>query len=103
MKLLLQTYVPQEKFEYYRCVVAVDNYPSQQLCKKIGGIPNGIVALILKDPKLQEIFEENNLDMIDDHLRAVADEFKVEPRKLLSHFLEYKICPKNKISHSGQC
>ncbi len=95
MKLLLQAYVPHDNFEYYRCVVATDNYPSQHLCEKIGGIPNGIVALILKDPKLQEIFEENNLDMIDDQLRLIADKFKVEPRKLLSHFLEYKICPEN--------
>ena len=95
IKLLLQAYVPQDNFEYYRWVVATDNYPSQHLCEKIGGIPNGIVALILKDPKLQEIFEENNLDMIDDQFRLIADKFKVEPRKLLSHSLEYKICPES--------
>ncbi len=95
MKLLLQAHVPQNNFEYYRCVVATDNSSSQHLCEKIGGVPNGIVALVLKDPKLQEIFEENNLDMIDDQLRLVADKFKVEPRKLLSHFLEYKICPES--------
>ena len=94
MKLLLQTYVPQEDFEYYRWIVAADNYPSQHLCEKIGGIPNDIVALILKDPKSQEIFEKDNLDMIDDHLRIIANKFKVEPRKLLSHFLEYKISKK---------
>ncbi|MDO4439161.1 MAG: GNAT family N-acetyltransferase [Eubacteriales bacterium] len=92
MKLLLQAYMPQDNFEYYRYVVAADNYPSQRLCEKLGGVPNGIVAPILKDPKLQEIFEEKNLDLIDEKMITLADEFKVEPRKLLSHFLEYKIC-----------
>ena len=91
MKLLLQAYVPQNNFEYYRYVVAPDNYPSQRLCEKIGGIPNGIIALIIKEPKIQEIMEEHNLNMINDRLRQIAKKFGVEPRKLLSHFLEYKI------------
>lgn len=96
LKLLLQTYSLCEEFEYFTYIVAADNYPSQHLCEKIGGIPNRIVAFILKDPQLQEIFEESNLHMINDHLRDVAKKFNVEPKKLLSHFLEYKILPKNK-------
>lgn len=92
VRLLLQVYIPRNNFEYFRCVVAPDNYPSQHLCEKIGGVPNGIIALILKNPKLQEMIEEANMSMIDDQLQQVAKKFKVKPQKLFSHFLEYKIC-----------
>ena len=35
--------------------------------------------------------EEENMDAIDDKLMIVAEKFGVEPRKLLSHVLEYKL------------
>ena len=35
--------------------------------------------------------KEENLDKIDDQLIHVAQKFGVEPRKLLSHVLEYKL------------
>ena len=35
--------------------------------------------------------EEENLQEIDDKLMEVAEKFGVEPRKLLSHVLEYRL------------
>ena len=38
-----------------------------------------------------EKFEEEHLDEITEHMRELADELMVEPRKLLSHVLDYRI------------
>lgn len=74
----------------YRCRIFPDNYASQTMVKKLGAKPNGITECILYGSDIEE-FEENNLELIDENLKIVADEFQVEPRKLLSHILEYII------------
>lgn len=35
--------------------------------------------------------EEENIDAIDEELERVAKKFDVEPKKLLSHVLEYEL------------
>ena len=41
--------------------------------------------------ELQQKCEEENLHLIDEDVIALAQKFNVEPRKLLSHVLEYKL------------
>ena len=65
------------------------NVRSQKVFRKLGFVPDGIDTFIIKDPLLLERFEEKRLDEIDDDIRRLAEEFNVEPRKLLSHLLVF--------------
>ena len=68
-----------------------DNYASQKLFEKLGAVPYGIAEFMLH--KEEDILrcEEEKFDEIDDKLISVAEKFGVEPRKLLSHVLEYRL------------
>jgi RimJ/RimL family protein N-acetyltransferase len=79
----------------FRAVIDVDNIASQKCFEKLGaqlvGLCNGPV---LKLPEEKERFEERNLDLIDAHMIELAEHLGAEPRKLLSHVLDYRlICP----------
>jgi len=75
----------------FRVKIDADNYASQRLFEKLGAVPNGIAEYMLH--KEEDILrcEEENLEAIDENLIQVAKKFDVEPRKLLSHVLEYKL------------
>lgn len=75
--------------------VEVDNIPSQRCFESLGAEFVGLCdGAILRTPEDKARFEEQNLNLIDDHIRAVAARLSVEPRKLLSHLLEYRLtCP----------
>ena len=75
--------------------VEADNIPSQKCFERIGAVPIGLCnGPLLKTPEAKEHFEEGHLDLIDDHMRVLADHLGVEPRKLLSHVLDYRMeCP----------
>ena len=79
----------------YRAVVETDNGPSQKCIERLGGRLVGLVngpILKLEDEKRR--FEESHLDLIDDNIRALAGRLGVEPRRLLSNDLEYRLsCP----------
>lgn len=78
--------------DHFRVRIEPTNLASQGLFEKLGAKPNGISKLILRsEDKIKEC-EEANLHLIDDALIAVAKKFDVEPRKLLSHVLEYTLC-----------
>ena len=47
--------------------------------------------MCVHDTAMLEQIEEENLDCINDELVDVAGIFGVEPRKLLSHVLEYSL------------
>ena len=74
----------------YRSRVDSDNYASQNLMKKLGAKPNGISEMLIHGEELQK-FQEENSDLIDDKLRALADEFNVAPLDLIGHVLEFRI------------
>ncbi len=74
----------------FRVRIEPDNEASQRLFEKLGATPNGISELLLHGEQMDK-FEEENLNLLDDRLIELADEFGVEPRKMLSCVLEYEI------------
>lgn len=73
----------------FRIRIDPTNLASQRLFEKLGAKPNGISKFILhKEDEIRQ-YEVENLHSIDDARIAVAEKFQVEPRKLLSHVLEY--------------
>lgn len=75
----------------YNFLVEVDNIPCQLCMGKIQAKLTGIVDLVFCDCEQSERFEEENLDMITEHLEKLAGELGVAPRKLLSHVLDYRL------------
>lgn len=71
--------------------VEVDNIASQKCMEKIGAQLIGITDGLLRGEAEKEAFESENLDSIDEHMRELAARLGVEPRKLLSHVLKYRI------------
>ena len=80
---------------FYRAVIDIDNFASQNLFKKLGAYPDGISEFLLHGKELEE-FQKENLDVIDDNIRRVADEFCTDPEDLIGHVLEYRIDAFNK-------
>ncbi len=74
----------------YRSRVDSDNYTSQNLMKKLGAKPNGISEMLIHGEELQK-FQKKNSNLIDDKVRALADEFGVAPIDLIGHVLEFRI------------
>ncbi len=75
----------------FRVRIDPANLASQGLFEKLGAIPNGISGFILSSEEEIKQCEDASLYLIDDVLSAVAKKFSIEPRKLLSHALEYKL------------
>jgi len=75
----------------YRVRIEPTNSVSQKFFERLGAVPNGLSTFLLHDPQVLEACEEENFHLIDDSLRVVAEKFSVEPQKLLSHVLEYKL------------
>lgn len=67
------------------------NMASQKLFEKLGARPSGIVDLWFNEQTTLKKCEEAGLHLIDDNMIEVAKKFNVEPRKLLSHVLEYEL------------
>ena len=79
----------------FRVRIDPGNIASQKLFEKLGAVPNGISKHLLYDKDEIRRCEEENVELIDEALITVAEKFGVEPRKLLSHVLEYKISVNN--------
>ena len=79
----------------FKAVVEVDNLPSQKCFEKLGATLVGLCdSVVLKTDDEKERFEKRNLDLIDAHMIELAEQLGVEPKKLLSHVLEYRLhCP----------
>lgn len=67
------------------------NLASQKLFEKLGARPCGIADLWFQEETTVKQCEEAGLHLIDDHMIEIAKKFHVEPRKLLSHVLEYEL------------
>ena len=81
----------------FRVRIFSDNIASRKLFEKLGAMPNGISEYLVHNKEMIAEIEEQYMYMITDDLREVAKQFNVEPCKLLSHVLEYKLVWKNKI------
>lgn len=75
----------------FRVRIDPGNSASQRMFERLGAIPNGISEFLLHDQEVMDQCEENNLHLIGEDTIALAKKFGVEPRKLLSHILEYTL------------
>lgn len=75
----------------FRVRIDPGNSASQKMFEQLGAVPNGISEFLLHDQEVMDQCEENNLHLIGDETIALAKKFGVEPRKLLSHILEYTL------------
>jgi len=75
----------------FRVRIDPANRASQKLFEKLGATPNGISTMGLLSSEELEKLEEEELHRIDADLIRIAEKFSVEPRKLLSHVLEYSL------------
>lgn len=75
----------------FRVRIDAENYPSQRLFEKLGAEPNGISEFLLQEEADIRRCEEENIHLLDERIQKLAKQFNVEPRKLLSHVLEYKL------------
>lgn len=91
IKLFLQAVEEITLMSLFRARVEVDNLACQKCMTKIGAELVGLCDGPFKTDAEQRIFEDEHLDQIDDHIRGLAAQLNVEPRKLLSHVLEYEI------------
>ena len=71
------------------------NIPSQKCFEKIGAELVGLCdGPFLKLPDEKKRFEDRNLNLLTDNMRELASRLGVDPRKMLSHVLDYRMtCP----------
>lgn len=75
----------------FQALVEVDNFPSQRLMEKSGARLIDIYDYAFHgDEEKAAAFEESHLDRITDRMIVLANQIGVEPRKLLSHVLDYR-------------
>ena len=76
----------------FRASIEADNVPSQRCFEKLGA---ELVGLrndgLFRTPEEKAAFEEKNLALIDAHIIELAARLNVEPRRLLSSVLDYRI------------
>lgn len=75
----------------FQFLVEVDNLPCQRCMKKVGAKPVGLHNLAFDTEEEARRFEEENLDLITEHMQMLAKELDVPPEKLLSHVLDYRL------------
>ena len=75
---------------FFRVRVEIDNYASQSLMKKLGAYPNGVSEFLIRGKDLEK-FRKENINMIDDKIRGVAEEFGMDPMDILGCVLEYRL------------
>lgn len=73
---------------FYKTRVDIDNYPSQALMKKLGATPNGISEYMLHGEALEN-FRRENMHLIDDKIRSIAEEFCMDAEDIVGYVLEY--------------
>ncbi len=91
LKMYLNTVADISKRGEFSSRVDADNLASQKLMEKLGFQPYGLSEFLLHKEEDQLAAEEEYKDRLDERYMALAEKFHVEPRKLLSHVLEYRI------------
>lgn len=91
LKMYLETVAGISNRHEFASRVDADNIASQNLMEKLGFQPYGLSEFLLYKEEDQLAAEEEYKDKLDDRYMALAKKFNVEPGKLLSHVLEYRI------------
>lgn len=91
LKLFLPTITHITGKTQFQALVEVDNIPSQKLMEKLGARLIDIYDYAFNgDEEAAEVFEKEHLDRITDRMIELAEQIGVEPRKMLSHVLDYR-------------
>lgn len=91
LKMYLETVAGISNRHEFISRVDTDNIASQNLMEKLGFKPYGLSEFLLRKEEDKLAAEEEYKDKLDERYMALAKKFNVEPRKLLSHVLEYRI------------
>lgn len=91
LKMYLETVANISDRHEFASRVDADNIASQNLMEKLGFRPYGLSEFLLHREEDQLAAEEEYKDKLDDRYMTLAKKFGVEPEKLLSHVLEYRI------------
>lgn len=75
---------------FFDAKIDIDNYASQAIVKKLGAYPDGTKEYLLTGESL-ELFRNENMDLIDNKTREIAEEFCVDPEDLLGMVLQYRL------------
>lgn len=78
------------KQEFY-AKIEPDNYASQFLFEKLGGIPAGLVKSYEISDERAEQFIEAHRYLLDERMQNIAKKFNIEADLLLTHLLVYKL------------
>ncbi len=91
LKMYLETVADMSNRHEFASRVDTDNIASQNLMEKLGFQPYGLSEFLLYREEDKLAAEEEYKNKLDDRYMALAKKFYVEPRKLLSHVLEYRM------------
>lgn len=91
LKMYLETVANLSKHHEFASRVDTENIASQNLMEKLGFRPYGLSEFLLYREEDKLAAEEKYKDQLDERYIALAKKFNVEPRKLLSHVLEYRM------------
>lgn len=92
MSLFIQAVSNATGRTQFQALVEVDNIPSQMLMEKLGARLIDIYDYTFDgDEEKANAFEQKYLDKITDRMIKLAQQIDVEPRKLLSHVLDYRL------------
>lgn len=75
----------------FSCRIDPDNVASQKLFEKIGFQPFGLKDFVFYTEEEKKQIEEQDKDRIDARYLELAHKFDIEPQKLLTHVLEYRL------------
>lgn len=78
--------------EKYLAKVEPDNFASQLLFEKLGGVPDGLAEDYKVSDDRKERFTQRHRNLLDENIQRVAEKFGVEAELLLTHVLVYRLC-----------
>ena len=90
LQLLMKALKRRTGERIFRGRVDADNESSISMMRKIGAKAHGISEVFLRGERLAA-YEKKNKYLVDDRLKELAKEFKVEPQELIGHALDFWI------------
>ncbi len=77
--------------QQFMVLIEADNIPSRRMTEKLNGQLIDIYNLYFSSEEDATEYEEKHLSEINDSMIEMAQQLDVEPRKLLSHVLDYRL------------